>query len=211
MIDQSKFSNQQRIELAQIIVVVIRDADTTTNNDDDDEKDDDTTIDSFDVNSSQVDNSIDWKSNDIDFFDSKYENSTHINDSIVNVERHVFYRDVYVFIDKLKEMTSLREENKLRIVISQCLRDTALIWHSMKLSDFEKKLFRNRVMLSNWYNVLIIKFKKRISQILQKLQRVRYTMTDVRNERNSHFYAQKIFRHVRFAKLSSIFNQIIIT
>ena len=40
MIVQSKFSNQQRIELTQIIVNVIRDVRISSNNDDDDEEND---------------------------------------------------------------------------------------------------------------------------------------------------------------------------
>ena len=224
MFDQSTFSNQQRIELKKMIISVvtsvIRETVTSTFNDDDiddideisdddEEKNDD--LFSVDVNFSQSDNASDWKSKNIDFFDSKYENSIHIDDSIVNVDRHVFYRDVYAFIDKLKNMTSLREKNKLRIVISQCLRDIVLIWHFAKLSNFEKNLFRNRVTLINWYETLIVRFKKRASKILEKLQRFRYIMIDARNARNSRLYAQKIFRHVKSAELDSIFNQFIMT
>ena len=196
-----------------VVTSVIRETVTSISNDDDDDDDEkkDDDLFSIDVNFSQSDNASDWKSKDIEFFDSKYEKSTHIDDSIVNVDRHVFYRDVYVFIDKLKNMTSLREKNKLRIVISQCLRNTVLIWHSAKLSNFEKNLFRNRVTLINWYDALIVKFKKRASKILEKLQRLRYIMIDVRNARNSRLYAQKIFRHVKSTELNSIFNQLIMT
>ena len=217
MSDQSTFSNQQRIELREmitsVVTFVIRETVTSIFNDDDDDDDEEKNDDlsSVDVNSSQSDNVSDWKSKDIEFFDSKYEKSAHIDDSIVNVDRHVFYRDVYIFIDRLKNMTSLREKNKLRIVISQCLRDTVLIWHSAKLSDFEKNLLRNRATLINWYDALIVKFKKRASKILEKLQRLRYIMIDVRNARNSRLYAQKIFRHVRSTELDSVFNQLIMT
>ena len=132
MFDQSTFLNQQRIELKEMITFVvtsvIRETVTSTSYDDnDDDEEENDNLFSIDVNFSQFDNVSDWKSKDIEFFDSKYERSTHIDDSIVNVDHHVFYRDVYVFIDKLKNMTSLREKNKLRIVISQCLRDTVLI------------------------------------------------------------------------------------
>ena len=67
----------------------------------------------FDVNFLQIDNLIDWKSNYITFFNSKYENSIYINYSIVNIDRYVFYWNVYVFIDKLKKMTSLREKKQI--------------------------------------------------------------------------------------------------
>ena len=56
MIVQSKFSNQQRIKLTQIIVVFIRNVDISTNNDDDDEneKNYNTIFESFDVDFSQI-------------------------------------------------------------------------------------------------------------------------------------------------------------
>ena len=216
MSDQSTFSDQQRTELREmitsVVTSVIRETVTSaSNDDDDDDEEEDDDLSSVDVNLSQSDNASDWKSKDIGFFDSKYEKSAHIDDSIVNADRYVFYRDVYVFIDRLKNMTSLREKNKLRIVISQCLRGTALIWHSAKLSDFEKNLLRNRATLINWYDALIVRFKKRASETLEKLQRLRYIMTDARNARNSRLYAQKIFRHARSIELDSVFNQLIMT
>ena len=217
MFDQSTFSNQQRIELKEmitfVVISVIRETVTSASNDDDDDDDEkkDDDLSSIDVNLSQSDNVNDWKSKNIKFFDSKYERSTHIDDSIVNVDRHVFYRDVYIFIDRLKNMTSLREKNKLRIVISQCLRDTVLILHSAKLSNLEKNLLRNRATLINWYDVLIVRFKKRASKTFEKLQRFRYIMIDARNARNSRLYAQKIFRHAKSIELNSIFNQLIMT
>ncbi len=52
------------------------------------------------------------------FFDSKYDELINIDNSIVNVEKHVFYCDVYAFVDRLKNLVSLRNNNKLKIAIS---------------------------------------------------------------------------------------------
>ena len=98
-------------------------------------------------NSSKNENNIDndnnnnekWKSNDIEYFDSRFEKLTNTSNLIVNSNRYIFYRDIYVFVDRLKNLTSLRDENKFRIVISQCFHDTILIWHSMKLSNLKTK------------------------------------------------------------------------
>lgn len=40
---------------------------------------------------------------DIEYFDSIYENFN--NFSIINVERHIFYYNLYVFVDRLKNLT----------------------------------------------------------------------------------------------------------
>jgi hypothetical protein len=64
-----------------------------------------------------------WTVDDIRFFDSNIDD----DDSIVNVSRHVFYKNIYVFVDRLKDMIVIRENDKFRIVLSQCFRDAALI------------------------------------------------------------------------------------
>lgn len=64
----------------------------------------------------------------IDYFDFAYENLIYTNVSIINVERHVFYRDVYVFIDRLKNLAKdFVDEQKVKKLILDCLRDASLI------------------------------------------------------------------------------------
>ena len=199
------FFDTQRFELTQIIVATLR-----TN-----------VLKSFFdssnfFNSLKNENNVDndnnnnekWKSNDIEYFDSKFEESINTSNSIVNLNRHIFYRDVYVFVNRLKNLTSLRDENKFRIVISQCFRNTILIWHFIKLSNLKKKILRN-VFLNNWYEALIIKFKERVSQILFRLQKKRYSIFNVKKQRNSRLYVQNIFKYVKIVEIKFVFNQII--
>ena len=80
-----------------------------------------------------------WISKEIEFFDSTTEESN----SIINLSKHVFYRNVHAFLNRLKNVSVIRKEDKLRVVIFQCLRNIALIWHSTKLFDVEKKIYRN--------------------------------------------------------------------
>ena len=77
---------------------------------------------------------------------------------IVNVDRHVFYRNVYNFIDKLKELKQNFFEFKIKKFVSSCLRDEILIWHSIEFIEFEKNLFKN-VNVDQWINVLFNRFK----------------------------------------------------
>ena len=79
-----------------------------------------------------------WTCENIEFFDFNYEK----NELIVSVDKHVLYRNVYAFIDRLKDMTMHRKSNKIRNVISQFLRESALIWHFAKLSKLEKNMLR---------------------------------------------------------------------
>ena len=67
------------------------------------------------------------KTNDVKFFDSFYKNFININFFIVNIERYIFYRDVYTFEDRLKNLVHLKSENKIREVLSTCFRESVLI------------------------------------------------------------------------------------
>ena len=78
-----------------------------------------------------------WNAEQIGFFDLDYEGSG----PVVNSGKYVFYKNVYVFIDRLKDMAPLRGEDKLRTVFPQCFRGINLIWHLSELSELEKNLF----------------------------------------------------------------------
>ena len=67
------------------------------------------------------------KINDVEFFDSFYENLININFSVVNIKRYIFYRDVYTFEDRLKNLVYLKDKNKVREVLSTCFRESVLI------------------------------------------------------------------------------------
>ena len=147
-------------------------------------------------------NEKEWTCEKIEFFDSTIENTT----VIVNVKKHVFYRDVYTFVDRLKNMTISKESDKLRNIISQCFKEFALIWHSTKLFDLKKDMLRE-ASLNMWYNVLTKRFKKRTSVALINIQFFRYIMKDARKHKNSWVFAQKLFRHVKTANMMSMHNQ----
>ena len=95
------------------------------------------------------------------------------------------------------------------MIISQCLRKSTLIWHSIELSTLKKKMLKN-VSLINWYNALIRRFKKRTSIVLISMQNIKYIMNDVKQQKNFRLFAQNFFRIVKTANLTSIHNQLII-
>ena len=207
--NRNEFSETQKREMTTIIVNAIAKA-FRNHVDENDSSSDDNENNSFDLdndNEDRRDNDQDWKTNDVEYFDLEYEGLANMGSSIVNVDRHVFYRDVYVFVNRLKNMTSLRDDQKLRTVVSQCLREFALIWHFMKLSELEKARLRNS-NLNVWYESLIARFKKRTSIALSRLQRERYTMTNIKQQKNSRLFTQNIFRYAKTAKMSSTYNSI---
>lgn len=78
------------------------------------------------------------KADDIGFFDPAFEGEG----PIANSGRHTFYRDVYAFVDRLKDIATIKSSDKVREVLPTCFRGEALIWHSTELTDLEKTLLR---------------------------------------------------------------------
>ena len=146
-----------------------------------------------------------WSTKDIEFFDSAIEET----ESIVNIDKHVFYRNIYTFIDKLKNMITIKDDIKLKTVISQCLRESVLIWHSIELTNFEKKMLRE-TSLSMWYNVMIKRFKEQTSVALISMQITKYTLDDAKQLKDSKMFAQNLFKFAKAANLTSIHNQLTI-
>ena len=145
---------------------------------------------------------------DVDYFDSDYE----INESnvlVINVERHVFYIDVYIFVDRLKKLTARRDNDKVQKVIIVCLKDIALIWHFNEFIDMKRTLLRI-VTCDQWYAILIKRFKERTTVVIQYIQRERITLANVKADKSFRVFAQKMLRHVKVAEMTSMFNQLII-
>ena len=147
----------------------------------------------------------DWTAKEVEFFDSTADDF----ESVINLEKHVFYRNVYAFVNRLKNVSFIREKDKLRVVIFQCFRNITFIWHSTELFEIEKEIYKD-MSLQNWCNVLIKRFKKRVSAALNYLQSIKYTLKDARKHRNSRIFAQNLFKHVKVANFISIYNQFIL-
>ena len=94
-------------------------------------------------NNNYNNNNNDWKLKNIDYFDSNDDDVNENFNSIINVDRHVIYIDVYVFVNKFKNVTFFRDNDKFKMIISQCFKNSIFVWHFMKLFDFKKNLFKN--------------------------------------------------------------------
>ena len=147
----------------------------------------------------------DWTAKAVEFFDLTADDF----ESIMNLKKHVFYRDIYAFVNRLNDVKSLREKDKLRHIISQCLRDTVLIWHFTELFDVEKEIYRD-MFFKNWCKVLIKRFKKRVFAALNYLQFIKYTLQNVRLRKDSRIFAQNLFKHAKVVNLTFVYNQLIL-
>ena len=85
-----------------------------------------------------------WKADDIGFFDPSLNDPD--DTPIVTVGRHSFYRDVYSYVDRLKDLAKQRSPNKLRTILPECFRSNAQIWYSIELGEMEKDLLRSMLI-----------------------------------------------------------------
>ena len=77
-----------------------------------------------------------WNSGDIGFFDPNYEGkSSATGQAVKHSGKDTYYRDVHVFIEKVKEMTIVLGPEQVRRNLATCLRGTALIWHTVSYPE----------------------------------------------------------------------------
>ena len=96
----------------------------------------------------------DWRPEEIGFFDPDCEEPG----LDVAIHRPFYYRDVYAFVDRLKDVALLRSMEKTQAILPQLLRGRALIWYSTELSVSEKDMLK-MFTLDYWYMRLIARFK----------------------------------------------------
>ena len=147
----------------------------------------------------------DWRPEEIGFFDPDCKEPG----PVVTINHHIYYRDVYAFIDRLKDVALLRSMEKPRVVLPQLLRGSALIWYSTELFANEREMLR-LVPLEYWYTQLITRFKKRTSDALYALQVEKYTIANAREGKSPRIYAQSLFRHAKTAQITSVYNRLMI-
>ena len=125
------------------------------------------------------------------YFDPGYQNEKEhgatSNGPAVNAGKHVYYRNVYVFyvlVGRLKDPARQRDGFKLRNVVTECLRGSALMRYSTELTELERDLLRDSD-LDRWYTTLINRFKIRTSVALAQLVHHSYGMQDLRKKQAS--------------------------
>ena len=141
-----------------------------------------------------------WISKKIEFFDFDEKMSENV---MFTINRHVFYRNVYVFIDKLKDIIFFRKKNRLRIMISQCFRERVIIWHTTELSKMKKFILKLSssfnektplfIVLKNGPQLFLLNFKW--YAILWSMQRQKKTFVLLRK---TFFVTQRLLIWIQF-------------
>ena len=134
---------------------------------------------------------------DIGFFNPGAE-----GDGPVVGEKYVTFRDVFVFVDRLKEMKRRFNEEQVLIVILSCLKGTAITWHTAELSEFERVVLET-ANLEQWMKLLIRRFKEDTGEAVKLMYSEKFTMSDALSNADPRKFAQSIFRYARAAELGN--------
>ena len=72
-----------------------------------------------------IDNKYDsiFKINDINFFDLIFKKEK----SIINSRKYIFYKNVYIFVNRLKDFIIIKNNNKIREILLIYLRNKIFI------------------------------------------------------------------------------------
>ena len=146
------------------------------------------------------------RAEDLGYFDPYYE-SEH-NEAIVSVGRHVYYRDMFVWIDHIKDLAKTHSAAEVRPMITQALRGGALTWYSTELTELEKDLLRDATM-EHWYATITKRFKEKGPEAQDALDRCSYSLQDAKNGRTPRAYVQDIIRHAKATGLP-LYNQLLL-
>ena len=124
-------------------------------------------------------NNDDWKKSfraqNVGFFDFILNESYDSND-VIQVEKNVYYKNVYFFVKKIKNVVNIYTIKKIKFNLSNCLKKTIQIWYIESLNDFEKK------------NISIVEHQNRkmMRRFDQKIQAIRFV-------RSAVFFIEKLF------------------
>ncbi|KAN0067958.1 hypothetical protein V8E54_013886 [Elaphomyces granulatus] len=148
-------------------------------------------------------NGTSWRTDDLGYFHPDLPDSR--DSAVRTVANQTHYRDVLVFLDRLRDLAILKGDDIVRSNIHASLRGSPLAWYSTELTDFERSSLRHMLLEEGWFKMLRQRFKMRPSMALAKLTEATYTLADVRAGKSVRSFAQSIFR---YALAASIFNQI---
>ncbi|CAF9938253.1 hypothetical protein IMSHALPRED_000729 [Imshaugia aleurites] len=87
------------------------------------------------TDSSHHTNPSQLRAEEVGYFDPEYQPEHGQQEPIINADKHVYYRDVYVFVDRPKDLAT---RYNIIHVIALYLRGSALMWYSMELTDLER-------------------------------------------------------------------------
>ena len=154
------------------------------------------------------DDDVKWNAQKTDFFDSWYEEKNAIIDnSIEHSNKNTYFRNVHLYIERIKDMTILKDADVIRANLYSCMREHALRWYTEVVNDDQKRLIKLEEDVEKWERLLLKRWKKSSFTTLTVITKKKYTMKNARKHREFFDFVEIIVREVK-SIMMSIYSQL---
>ena len=148
-----------------------------------------------------------FRESEIGYFDPKCS-ETHGKGDYVTIGDKVHYRNVWLFIDSAKSIVTTKGAALVRTNLHRCLRGDAQAWYITELSHAQRLNLHGGHNLRHWEKDLTARFKMNATEAMSLLAEDRYTVDDVRRERQVSSYVQTVIRHCNDAGFATVHQQL---
>ncbi|KAJ5151465.1 uncharacterized protein N7482_010717 [Penicillium canariense] len=151
-----------------------------------------------------VSNDTQWKANDIGYFDPGLPD----RDDLIFDGPTTWYTNVYVFVHRVKNPSSLKSPEFAPANIHSFLRGDALRWYAYELGAREKDMMQTCTLEMGWYASLQDRFKPNLEDALAEPEKDTDGYSDIRAGRSALEYAQNLLRLLQSTGNDNLTDQI---
>ena len=120
--------------------------------------------------------------------------------------KDTYFRNVTIFIDRIRDVARVKGAELLRNNLQICLRGDTLKWYTCQLTEPEKRLLSYGNDIDEWSSALLERFGPTKASSIATIVKERYTLNNAIRRREPREYAMVIIRATKVAKLSDIYN-----
>ena len=143
---------------------------------------------------------------EIGFFSPRLDEREGKGD-IVQIGPDTYIRNVYHFIERIKDAVALRGEAEVKANITQCFRGAAMEWYTDTLTKLEKEALRTG-SIALWYDLLEDKWKELTTVAVKQVLSARYTLEDAVAGKDIATHIHYVMRHAKPANMSDHYAQL---
>jgi hypothetical protein len=152
-----------------------------------------------------------WNAVDLEFFDSTYDEKILVTAKFMqHVEKDIYFRDVHLFLDRVKDFVMTKEVEIVRNNLYTCLRESVMTWYTIEVFEKKKKFLKMKNNIDVWKRYLLKRFRERLNVTMITIIRKRYILKNARRRRESRKYAGIIMKAAKFAELRFEAHQIML-
>lgn len=149
-----------------------------------------------------------WNAADLGFFDPHLDKS-YGEGEVVTVGKDTYYRSPILFVERIRDLSTVKGAAIVRSNLNTALRGSALAWYTAELSNLERVGLRaDENGVEEWCSAITRRFKESTGVALHNLTSEKYSLHDARTRREPAAYVQAILRHAKSANIDNVENQL---